>query len=162
MFRQKGFTLIELLVVIAIIGGLSALLVPNFMGARERARDAQRKSDLKQIQKAMEMYKMDQTPVAYPTPNADTNPSYLTVTNGIWQNADGTVIYMSKVPSDPADTTHPYYYKVNNTNLTYDLYACLENRADSDANAVACPVDFETAVLYPCPATNKCYKVIQP
>jgi general secretion pathway protein G len=58
---KKGFTLIELLVVIAIIGMLSALLVPNFMGARERARDAQRKSDLKQIQKALEMYRQDQT-----------------------------------------------------------------------------------------------------
>jgi general secretion pathway protein G len=59
---KKGFTLIELLVVIAIIGMLSALLVPNFMGARERARDAQRKSDLKQIQKALEMYRQDQNP----------------------------------------------------------------------------------------------------
>jgi len=37
---KKAFTLIELLVVIAIIGMLSALFLPNFMGARERARDA--------------------------------------------------------------------------------------------------------------------------
>ncbi|PIU36636.1 prepilin-type cleavage/methylation domain-containing protein, partial [Candidatus Roizmanbacteria bacterium CG07_land_8_20_14_0_80_34_15] len=59
---KHGFTLIELLVVIAIIGSLSALFLPNFMAARERARDTQRKSDLRQIQKALEMHKQDQSP----------------------------------------------------------------------------------------------------
>ena len=63
---KKAFTLIELLVVIAIIGSLSALFLPNFMAVRERARDSQRKSDLKQIQKAFELYKQDQTPTAFP------------------------------------------------------------------------------------------------
>ncbi len=53
---KRCFTLIELLVVIAIIGMLSALLLPNFMGAREMSLVIQqRKSDLKQIQKAFEM-----------------------------------------------------------------------------------------------------------
>ena len=47
------FTLIELLVVIAILAGLVAILFPNIMETRMRSRDAQRKTDLKNIQNAL-------------------------------------------------------------------------------------------------------------
>jgi prepilin-type N-terminal cleavage/methylation domain-containing protein len=52
----KGFTLIELLVVIAIIGLLSTLAVVSLNSARQKARDARRQSDLRQISTAMELY----------------------------------------------------------------------------------------------------------
>ncbi len=54
--QKKGFTLIELLVVIAIIGILSAIGLVSLNGAREKARDAQRKSDLSQIRTALVLY----------------------------------------------------------------------------------------------------------
>ena len=53
----KGFTLIELLVVIAIIGLLSTLAVVSLNSARQKARDARRQSDLRQISTAMELYR---------------------------------------------------------------------------------------------------------
>lgn len=52
----KGFTLIELLVVIAIIGLLSSVVLASLNGARVRARDAQRLSDLRQIDNAIQLY----------------------------------------------------------------------------------------------------------
>ncbi len=46
---MTGFTLVELLVVIAIIGLLVALLMPAIQAARESARQAQCRNNLKQI-----------------------------------------------------------------------------------------------------------------
>jgi len=54
--RKLGFTLIELLVAISIIATLTAILLPNFMGARERAKDSQKISDLNAVKNALRMY----------------------------------------------------------------------------------------------------------
>lgn len=60
-FNQKtrAFTLIELLVVVAIIGVLAAIVLGSVGSARARARDVQRKSDLRTISQALTMWAID-------------------------------------------------------------------------------------------------------
>lgn len=127
---KSGFTLVELLVVIGVIAIIMVAFFPNFMGVRQRARDNQRKSDLKQIQNAMELYKLDQANPQY----APTGAFAPALCGQCWtsQNGCGGNVYMKKFPCDPLNPT-PYIYRLDsNDPLKYTLSACLENIADPD------------------------------
>lgn len=65
---KKGFTLIELLVVIAIIGVLSAIGLVALTGARGKARDAKRISDLRQYTLSYQNFFDTQATPTYDTP----------------------------------------------------------------------------------------------
>jgi prepilin-type N-terminal cleavage/methylation domain-containing protein len=56
---QKGFTLIELLVVITIIGILAAIALPNYIKAKDKAKEVEAKANLHTIQIAVERYNTD-------------------------------------------------------------------------------------------------------
>jgi len=97
--QKKGFTLIELLVVVAIMGMLAALAVVALNNARQRARDARRVSDIKQIQTALELYFLDNA--SYPSGTDDyISSECLSATSGFATPCAGTV-YMSVVPDNP-------------------------------------------------------------
>ena len=49
MKKNQGFTLIEMLVVVAIVALLSSVVVVGLGGARSKARDAKRLSEIQQI-----------------------------------------------------------------------------------------------------------------
>jgi len=59
IISKRGFTLIELLIVIVIVGILTALITVNLFGARERALDSQKKSNLKELKTALQLYFTD-------------------------------------------------------------------------------------------------------
>jgi prepilin-type N-terminal cleavage/methylation domain-containing protein len=66
--KQKGFTLIELLIVIAIIGILAAVLIPNLLQARKKARDTQVISQLKAMQSQALLFTGGVLPGTVPVP----------------------------------------------------------------------------------------------
>ena len=55
--NQRGFTLIELLVVITIIGLLASTVLASLANSRQSARDVSRVQAVKELQKALELYR---------------------------------------------------------------------------------------------------------
>ena len=74
--NNSGFSLVELLVVISIIAVLSAVLMVNFVGMRERSRDTQKIQDLNSIKDALRMYYNEVQ--AYPSPGVTCTTGCLT------------------------------------------------------------------------------------
>lgn len=104
--KKRGFTLIELLVVIAVVGVLAGAVIVMINPAQQlaRARDAQRKSDLRQIANALEEYVIVNG--SYPS----TGGSWYSTCTGWVQKgrtgANGYVpnlapTYMKNLPVDP-------------------------------------------------------------
>ncbi len=103
---ERGFTLIELLVVIAIIGILSSTVLATLGKSRAQARDAYRKTAMKQLEVALELYK-------------EANGTYPIATDGLWWGTNGNggnhdttgsngyipnlaPTYIPELPKDPA------------------------------------------------------------
>ena len=76
--RASGFTLIELLVVIVILAILAAVVIQRVSHRTEDARSGKTISDVKTIDSALEMYKLDIG--SYPT--SDEGLGVLLATNG--------------------------------------------------------------------------------
>lgn len=54
--QTAGFTMLEIIMVTGIISLLAGFILLTFPGSQKRARDTQRKSDMKQYQTALETY----------------------------------------------------------------------------------------------------------
>lgn len=57
--KTAGFTIVELLIVIVVIGILAAITIVAFNGVQARSRDTARITKVKDIAKALELYKVD-------------------------------------------------------------------------------------------------------
>ncbi len=117
---KKAFTLVEILVVIGIIGLLAVFLVPNLLGARDRAKEAGVKGVMHSVQLAIEAYQMDNEvyPLGTEIPLESLCRNYLM--------AGG---YVATVPKNPftgkpytdADAAGKIVYRYNDATGAYTL-----------------------------------------
>src|SRR3989344_7409093 len=95
--HKKGFTLLELIISIVIISLLTAIGSIGYTDIIQNARNAKRKSDLRELQLAIEKYYQDNG--AYPDTSGQGYCSY-SYPNSYVPNlvSDG---YIQKLPQDP-------------------------------------------------------------
>jgi len=117
--KQRGFTLIEIMVVMVILGLLVAIVAPNIMGRSDQAKVTIAETQLKNIQSALDLYRLDNS--HYPSTQQGlealvSKPSGSPEPNN-W-NPDG---YLKSVPEDPWG--NQFQYVSPGTEGPYDLYS---------------------------------------
>lgn len=126
--QQKGLTLIEILIVVALLMLILMAIFKVFNVDINRTKDAQRKSDLRDIKLAFEDYYNDHQ--TYPP------ESFLADCEG-----DSLMPYLKKVPCDPV-TGEPYLYIPypgnGNNSQGYRVLSILEDRSDPIVAQLGC------------------------
>ena len=101
---NKGFTFLEIMVVVLILGILAGLIIPRFVGRAEDARKTKAAVQIRELMKALELYKLDNS--LYPSteqglealvekPTGEPEPKK-------WKQ------YLDKVPLDPWKNKYIY------------------------------------------------------
>lgn len=147
--KKNAFTLIELLVVISVLGVLVAVLLPNLVGVRARARDSARKNDLRQLKAALRMYYNDFQ--SYPADDSNGGivacgeDGSLVCPNDDGSFAIGDNIYMKEMVN-----TDQFDYVLMDSGDGFLLSSVLENASDSDISDSVqhCNVDPPVASTY--------------
>ena len=130
-----GFTLIETIVVIAIIGILSSIILVSLFGARNKARDVKRKTEISQIGRFL-------TVSCYLPDGGEGEYDLVPLANEILSKYPQYSKFLSNIPRDPktgSETESKYIYTVNTNGTKCALYANLENAAEPVTLTITVP-----------------------
>lgn len=114
---QGGFTLIEILVVVVILGILASIIVPKIMKRPEEARRTKAKMDIKAIETALNLYRLDNG--VYPSTEQGLDALVTKPTTGIIPKNWKEEGYLDKDPKDP--WKNPFVYLSPGLHKEFDL-----------------------------------------
>lgn len=117
----KGFTLVEILVAISVIGLLSAIVLVSVNSARAKSRDAKRKAEISQIQKALEMYYNDNGQYPLSGGAASPNSGWSNSNDASWATLSTALASYIKLPVDPVNS--PAGWAGSAGTYTYTFYS---------------------------------------
>jgi len=115
---ERAFTLIEIMVVVVILGILAATIIPQFMGTTHDAKVSKAKSDVSELENAMERFyiHMDRHPtteeglkVLVTAPPGD---------EGKWRGP-----YVKQLRDDPWGHAYQYRYPGTHHPTSFDLWS---------------------------------------
>ena len=127
---EQGFTLLEIMVVVVIIGLLVAAVAPNLMNNLSRAEVNRAKTDLRQIETALNLYRLDN--FRYPSTAEGlealvTNPGEASAPN--WKQQ------LPKPPVDPWGQTYMYASPGQHGDFDVFTYGADRQEGGEDTNA---------------------------
>lgn len=116
---QGGFTLIEIMVVVVILGILAAVVVPRIMDRPDEARVVKAKQDIRMIESALNLYKLDN--FNYPSTQQGLD-ALVTKPGGDPEPRNyKTGGYVKSLPKDPWG--NPYQYLSPGTKGEIDIFS---------------------------------------
>jgi general secretion pathway protein G len=128
---EAGFTLIEIMVVVFILGLLVTLVAPRIMGRTDDARKVKAVADVKKIEEALHLYKLDNG--TYPTTDQGLQALVTRPESGNipkrW-NPDG---YLESVPIDPWG--NPYAFLCDGEKYSVKSYGADGSEGGEGKNA---------------------------
>jgi len=104
--RRRGFTLIEVMVVVAILAILAAVVVPRIMDEPAKARQAKVKQDIRAIESALDLYKLDN--YGYPTTEQGLEALVDKPSSGPEPENYKEGGYLRELPEDPWGNAYKY------------------------------------------------------
>lgn len=114
--KEEGFTLVEVMVTLVIIGLLTTFVVINVLPAQDKALVQKAKGDIRILEQAMEMYRLDM--FDYPEQDAG-----LEALKELPSGADEARYrkggYIKLLPNDPWG--RPYIYRYPGENGVFDI-----------------------------------------
>ena len=115
---RAGFTLIELLLVLVILAALAAIVVPKFTNRSEQARITAAKTDIANIEVALDAFEIDCS--RFPSTEEGLR-ALISVPPGLvgWSGE-----YLKKgMPKDPWGNAYVYRFPGQHSASSYDLYS---------------------------------------
>lgn len=148
-FLNRGFTLVELMVVISIIGILASIVYVNFADSKKIARDEIRKTTLKDLQLAINLYKAQNG--VYPDGCKGSGVWGGTSAGDYFKCSPNSDPYIKRLVPDfistlPYDSVYPssnagYIYKSDGVNYKLMSHNAVEKKTitDSSQDFARCP-----------------------